>query len=68
MRCKHCRRLISDGEYPVHEEGNYSGKNRCDPGDSGLPYGYNAGRTAEPCDASCLGSAANLVSGPPNRY
>ena len=42
MKCKHCGRLLIAPHYQTHAEGNYRGKMRCDPEDSGLPYGYNA--------------------------
>lgn len=43
-KCLHCRRPMDseDGRYWIHAEGVYRGKARCDPDDSGLPYGYNA--------------------------
>lgn len=53
--CKHCDRPISDGPYPVHMAGDYSGKSRCCPGDSGLPYGYNAAPVGAECTYPCLG-------------
>jgi hypothetical protein len=54
--CKHCGQPIGDGQYPVHRAGHYRGKQRCDPDDSGLPYGYNADPVGAPCNAICLGS------------
>lgn len=56
FRCKHCYRAISADVYPVHLEGEYRGKSRCDPVDSDLPYGYNADRIGSACNDLCLGS------------
>lgn len=56
MTCKHCGQPISDDQWPVHLAGDYRGKSRCCPGDSGLPYGYNAGREGEPCESPCIGA------------
>lgn len=55
-KCKHCGQPICDDTWPVHLEGNHRGKSRCDPEDSDLPYGYNAGRTSEPCTSPCIGA------------
>ena len=57
MNCKHCGQPISDDRWPVHEAGNYRGKSRCDPDDSDLPYGFNAGRYYEDCESPCLGAS-----------
>jgi hypothetical protein len=54
--CKHCGQAITSNEYPVHATGNYAGKQRCDPDDSGLMYGYNADPEGAPCNAICNGS------------
>ena len=40
--CFFCKRKITTGNYPVHTEGQYRGKHRCDPRDSGAPYGHEA--------------------------
>lgn len=55
-RCVHCGRAA---ERTVHIEGDYRGKQRCDPEDSRLPYGYNAHPADVSCDTpltSCVGS------------
>lgn len=54
--CKHCGQPISDDPYPVHLRGLYRGKSRCDPEDSGLPYGYNADPEGATCSSLCLGA------------
>ena len=55
QKCKHCSRPITDAPVgPTHLEGDYRGKQRCDPADSGLPYGYNAGRADTECTKPCL--------------
>jgi hypothetical protein len=56
MTCKHCQKTISSDDWPVHTEGNYSGKHRCDPADSGLPYGFEAAPVGVPCSYPCLGA------------
>lgn len=38
--CIHCKRPLRGPDGP-HAAGWYRGKQRCDPGDSGLQYGYN---------------------------
>lgn len=53
--CTHCGKGITDSRYPAHTEGDYSGKQRCSPGDSGLPYGYNAHPVGTACEYPCLG-------------
>ncbi len=53
MNCKHCGRPI---EGTLHLEGAYRGKQRCDPADSALPYGYNADPDGAPCQYPCLGA------------
>lgn len=55
--CKHCNRQISLG---VHIEGMNRGKQRCDPQDSGLIYGYNAEAIGDDCKNPCVGA--------PNEY
>ncbi len=54
--CKHCRREISAGAWPVHVSGGHRGKHRCDPGDSGLMYGYEAAPEGVECAYPCLGA------------
>lgn len=54
--CKRCGQPISNDTWPVHLEGDYRGKSRCDPADSGMPYGYNAGRANETCTSPCIGA------------
>ncbi|UGL61959.1 hypothetical protein SEA_EASTWEST_76 [Arthrobacter phage EastWest] len=56
--CKHCGQSIStvSGVDWIHTAGGYRGKSRCDPADSGLRYGYNAGPAEQDCSAICLGS------------
>lgn len=51
--CKHCGRPING---TVHTEGGQAGLQRCDPADSGLPYGYNAAPVGEPCRSPCIGA------------
>lgn len=57
--CKHCGRTIGDGDERrgwVHRGDNgYTGLSRCDPGESGLPYGYNAEPIGQPCQTPCIG-------------
>lgn len=54
--CKHCHQPIrnsdpcSNGTW-IHETNLQS----CNPKDSGLPYGYNAGPAGEPCVRICTG-------------
>jgi hypothetical protein len=55
-RCKHCGMRISSDTYPVHREGGSRGKQRCDPKDSGLRYGFNADPIGAECNAICVGS------------
>lgn len=57
-KCKHCGRELTSGEHPVHAEGDYRGKNRCCPGDSGLPYGYEAVPEGTECSYPCLGASS----------
>lgn len=42
--CIHCSRAIrsSDMKWWVHADGDYWGKIRCSPGDTGKPYGLEA--------------------------
>lgn len=55
--CKHCgRRVEVTGEYGRHTDGDNRGKGRCDPEDSGLPYGYNAETKDMECSPICRGS------------
>lgn len=56
MTCKHCGKELTSPHYQTHAEGNHRGKMRCDPDDSGLPYGYDAAPEGVPCDQICLGS------------
>jgi hypothetical protein len=56
LPCKHCGHPITGDAYPVHAGGNNRGKQRCDPTDSGLIYGYNADPEGAPCNEICLGS------------
>ena len=53
--CKHCGQGISKGDWPVHLTGGHKGKHRCDPGDSGLMYGYEAEPIGSPCKYPCVG-------------
>lgn len=57
MNCKHCGREIKseDGRWYVHSDGGYRGKSRCNPEDSGLPYGYNAAPQGTACTSPCIG-------------
>lgn len=54
--CKHCGRRITDTVPASHVDGNYSGKQRCDPADSGRMYGFNAEPVGAPCVRPCLGA------------
>ncbi len=60
VKCKHCGRQIAAGNERlgwVHAlDSGYTGKSRCDPDESGLPYGYNAEPVGNPCQRPCLGS------------
>lgn len=56
VECKHCGRALTSPHFATHAEGNYRGKMRCDPEDSGLSYGYNAAPIYVSCDIACLGS------------
>ena len=57
IECKHCRRPISDHLIsPLHLEGKQRGLQRCDPAETELPYGYNAGPAGTECVAPCLGA------------
>ena len=56
MKCKHCGREISDHDWPIHLDGEYRGKHRCNPGDSGLMYGYEAAPEGAECEYPCLGA------------
>lgn len=40
--CVNCGRAITEGQFPLHLEGMYRGKNRCCPGDTDRPYGLEA--------------------------
>jgi hypothetical protein len=53
--CKHCGRALAAAGN-VHAEGNYRGKHRCDPDDSGLPYGYDGDPLGDDCSPGCLGA------------
>ena len=57
MKCKHCGKLLTEPHYQTHAEGNYRGNMRCDPEDSGLPYGYNAAPEGVPCDLFGFGGS-----------
>jgi hypothetical protein len=54
--CTHCGQPISRDKWPVHLAGDYRGKHSCSPGDSGLPYGYEAHPADTPCAYPCLGA------------
>lgn len=56
--CKHCGETIQspNGLSFIHASGGYKGKHRCDPFDSGAPYGYNAEPDGEECSTHCLGA------------
>lgn len=57
--CKHCEQaIISDnGACWAHTTpSGHVGKMRCNPSDSGLPYGYNAETHGQECGTLCLGS------------
>lgn len=60
-RCKHCGRAIAGGDRKrgwVHDLGKGSVLGRCNPDESGLPYGYNAEPVGEPCMYPCAGSSS----------
>lgn len=50
--CIHCGQAAKGY---VHLEGGSRGLQRCNPGDSGLPYGYNAHRLGTVCKNPCKG-------------
>lgn len=54
--CKHCNRQIEykNGGF-LHAEGLNRNKQRCDPHDSQLVYGYNADPVGAECSEICLG-------------
>ena len=58
--CKHCGRAIADGDSRrgwIHrDDRGYNSLGRCNPDESGLPYGYNAEPEGVPCGSPCLGS------------
>lgn len=57
--CKHCGQNIvsNDGANWSHTtRSGHIGKQRCDPEQSGLPYGYNADPVGTDCTPICLGS------------
>lgn len=58
--CKHCGRTIHDGNptrgYVHRGNGGHTSKSRCDPDESGLPYGYNAEPIGQPCGNPCIGT------------
>ena len=54
--CKHCGQPISGPAPALHLAGDYRGKSRCCPGDSGLMYGYNAEPVGAACQPPCLGA------------
>lgn len=58
--CKHCGRTIGTPLQPhgswIHADGGHRHKNRCNPEDSQLIYGYNACPEGEKCSLGCLGS------------
>lgn len=59
-KCKHCGRAIADGDerrgwvHALDHPGSVLG--RCNPDESGLPYGYDAEPEGQPCRNPCLGS------------
>lgn len=57
--CKHCGRaigaLVETAGY-VHLDGGQRGLHRCNPNDTGLPYGYDADPVDAPCTLGCLGA------------
>jgi hypothetical protein len=55
MTCIHCGRGIRGAEYPVHTSGGFEHKSRCDPADTGHPYGLAAHRPGTPCHELCAG-------------
>lgn len=57
-KCKHCGRPISAGWMPFHLDGDYGGKESCDPADSKLPYGYRAEPVGVECARPCLGATS----------
>jgi hypothetical protein len=57
--CKHCGRAIHAGSPErgyIHRSDGYASKSRCDPDESGLPYGYNAEPVGQPCKSPCVGA------------
>lgn len=56
--CKHCGRMINDGDQRrgwVHRTNSgHNGKSRCDPDESGLPYGRNAEPIGFRCQSPCI--------------
>ena len=58
--CKHCNRQIERVQTSyLHVEGLNRGKQRCDPNDSQLVYGYNADPVGAECSDICLGHKAD---------
>lgn len=55
-RCVHCGRPIAGAEYPTHTAGGYRYKQRCDPKDTGKPYGLAAHRPGTACHELCSGT------------
>lgn len=50
--CKHCNMPTkNNGQTHVH-----TNLMRCDPAESGLPYGYSADLPDQPCNITCAGS------------
>ena len=54
--CVHCGRRFTGS---AHDEGDHRGKQRCDPDDTGQPYGLNAHAPGTPCQSPCAGARAN---------
>lgn len=56
LGCVHCGRRFTGW---LHDEGAHRGKQRCDPADTGLPYGLNAHAPGTPCQYPCAGTRTN---------
>lgn len=53
--CKHCGRPIAGEGGHIHTAGANRGLHRCDPNDSGLPYGLCAEAVGDACGPICTG-------------
>lgn len=48
--------MLGNGYHTHILDNGHTGKSRCDPDESGLPYGYNAAPASEPCSPPCIGT------------